>query len=581
MTPQYLPDYKNNCLLEQPRMKEPERPRGDSAVWDMDDFRRNYAEWKNHIDSLRSFLFDKGITWKEGELVEGKDFVLKDRILPGLFGTVTYAYPIPVKQEPPSDAFVRKHLGIIKHKLIVAQTEVHLTRIRNLIRPSIEHFLSGGNVNGMFLEAIEKIVEGMKGWTGKLGQQEPQADADLMAIALAKYCSPYGKANPETYAYIQGLKDDKHEPKFLPPFGVPVQVIGWTIISKDTLPDELNNDEYGLYIVKIYGDDPHSGIIDVALLPVKELLKYADEQDGPCYWYNDKPTSPVIKDEKIREKQANKPKHSPLPVKKGSEDWIDHVVYIGGQAFDACDDDDELKHSSFVDEFRYRMKKEYAENNQPPTIKEENHAVELLNDTPASQDTETIQAKAVDSVSQKAIAHVEEFCKPIYYHGEACHKAAYLSYVAGHTEGEKQPDFKFMKWAAEEGLTHYLAPLDELPTVGARWVKAGTPPPSLGWYHTNLGVVEWANVGEGRYGNEEPFEKMWLNRNGGHVTKWLDESLTTQPISLNSKQVEERIKQFIQEIQHHIDTWSDEPGRAIRLINKAIAGYNDDKRETK
>ena len=29
---------------------------------------------------------------------------------------------------------------------------------------------------------------------------------EILAIALEKYCSPHGKANPETYAYIDGIE---------------------------------------------------------------------------------------------------------------------------------------------------------------------------------------------------------------------------------------------------------------------------------------------------------------------------------------------------------------------------------------
>lgn len=61
---------------------------------------------------------------------------------------------------------------------------------------------------------------------------------------------------------------------------------------------------------------------------------------------------------------------------------------------------------------------------------------------------DVVEAKA--SVSQKAIAHVVEFCKPVYYHGEACHKAACLSFFAGHAEGAKDA-VGFAEWASGQG----------------------------------------------------------------------------------------------------------------------------------
>lgn len=54
---------------------------------------------------------------------------------------------------------------------------------------------------------------------------------------------------------------------------------------------------------------------------------------------------------------------------------------------------------------------------------------------------------------------------------------------------------------------------------GLRWRDATETPDRPGWYHTNVGLIEWG-YGEGT-------ELFWLNRFGGHVNKWLDEASAT------------------------------------------------------
>lgn len=59
------------------------------------------------------------------------------------------------------------------------------------------------------------------------------------------------------------------------------------------------------------------------------------------------------------------------------------------------------------------------------------------------------------------------------------------------------------------------------------WVDASVLPKKTGWYHTDIGLIQLEYVGAGIYGQDPPLELKWLNRHGGHVSKWLDESTPT------------------------------------------------------
>jgi hypothetical protein len=53
-----------------------------------------------------------------------------------------------------------------------------------------------------------------------------------------------------------------------------------------------------------------------------------------------------------------------------------------------------------------------------------------VSETEAQEDNVTLPARA--------IAFVDEFCKQVYYHSEAAHKAAYHGYVAGFIDSEEE-----------------------------------------------------------------------------------------------------------------------------------------------
>ena len=52
---------------------------------------------------------------------------------------------------------------------------------------------------------LEFIYAFQMGYKATL-KQKKLSDEKLMEIALDLYCSPYGNANPQTYAFIEGVK---------------------------------------------------------------------------------------------------------------------------------------------------------------------------------------------------------------------------------------------------------------------------------------------------------------------------------------------------------------------------------------
>lgn len=69
-------------LEEQPEMPEPnpdDRPRGDNAVWDAEEWRQKWVAYREHIASLRHLNTQEGHSFEAGiEYVEGKDYAVKE-----------------------------------------------------------------------------------------------------------------------------------------------------------------------------------------------------------------------------------------------------------------------------------------------------------------------------------------------------------------------------------------------------------------------------------------------------------------------------------------------------------------------
>lgn len=86
----------------------------------------------------------------------------------------------------------------------------------------------------------------------------------------------------------------------------------------------------------------------------------------------------------------------------------------------------------------------------------------------------------------------------------------------------------------------YLAPLAE-PVEGMRWRDACDLPSVPGWYHTNIGYTQLEYIGDGIHGDQGKMELCWLNRNGGHVTKWLDESGSSSTPSAREAELERQV----------------------------------------
>jgi len=57
-----------------------------------------------------------------------------------------------------SDPFIQKHLAIIMEKTRECMIEMHIQQNREFLRPSIQNFLEGGNVNGQFRIAVMKMM---------------------------------------------------------------------------------------------------------------------------------------------------------------------------------------------------------------------------------------------------------------------------------------------------------------------------------------------------------------------------------------------------------------------------------------
>lgn len=142
-----------------------------------------------------------------------------------------------------------------------------------------------------------------------------------------------------------------------------------------------------------------------------------------------------------------------------------------------------------------------------------------------------------------------------------------------------------------------------------RWIKASErPPKKAGWYHTDVGLIQFDLVGDGLLGNEPPFEWMWLNRGHGMVTKWIDEELPADieqeaerlyPDYEGSSNQEKLIqlwkrsahisaaRQYMGEVEKYmkeIATWKElahkyvdrikELEQAVELYRKGISNYN-------
>lgn len=103
-TPQYLPDYENNCLREQPRMKEPDHLCIGAFLYVTEQEKVKYddahSEYRKHIASLKTIPFTPGTRFPDGLLEERKNFVVASEFLKSVDGWKECAYPIPVKEEP-------------------------------------------------------------------------------------------------------------------------------------------------------------------------------------------------------------------------------------------------------------------------------------------------------------------------------------------------------------------------------------------------------------------------------------------------------------------------------------------------
>ena len=107
------------------------------------------------------------------------------------------ALPLPEK-DVKEDEFIKKHLAIIRQKTMSALIETHIVRARSSLKPSIEHFLSGGNCNGMFREAILKMLDIAYKWKG-----EPAAPALPLSVV-----EELEKANPWSAPHVTVDIDD-------------------------------------------------------------------------------------------------------------------------------------------------------------------------------------------------------------------------------------------------------------------------------------------------------------------------------------------------------------------------------------
>jgi hypothetical protein len=77
-----------------------------------------------------------------------------------------------------------------------------------------------------------------------------------------------------------------------------------------------------------------------------------------------------------------------------------------------------------------------------------------------------IQTKSMsnNTVQQAAKEFAEDFCKPVYYHSEACHKAAFSGFIAGYElalqEGAKSAEVEDFQRQVEGYKDHSPAPPD-------------------------------------------------------------------------------------------------------------------------
>lgn len=74
--------YIGEEIVQKATMKEPQKPRGDSSVWDNEEFRVVYQTYLDYLASLaRYFAIGFSEDYRNRDLVEGKDFKLKEQWL--------------------------------------------------------------------------------------------------------------------------------------------------------------------------------------------------------------------------------------------------------------------------------------------------------------------------------------------------------------------------------------------------------------------------------------------------------------------------------------------------------------------